>query len=462
MATTQPVSNGKSTQDKVSVDVDSLIIGRAIRFPIHDQSGVLLLSEGAVISDVFKQKLRDRDIMQIQVHANDASLISSKLAAPAPEAPKPTPPRDNDVDAKLKKVIDDGLQFVTNEGPAAREAVKFHGAESYNHETQSHISKKSQEQCATIKSLMNSTQSAKALDGLKLRDSITNTLSTMCEDFDCVNASALHLSEDTGLSERCYRMAVLGMSIAVEMGLNDENVCRIGITGMLHDWGMLKIREEIRNPVRPLTYVEKLERQKHVMHSVDMLEKIKGLPTLVSLVSYQIHEQMDGSGYPRGRRGTNIHLFARILNVADAYVELTSAYPFRDALSPYDATRVILQGVRQGKYDSNVVRGMLRAQSLFPVGSIVMLSSGKMARVLRANGDRFTEPIVQLIQDEAGKPLSSSEEEDHVLNIAESEFFVTQALPILHGPEPIPAPHFLKNPAILKKRQSQTETVSVD
>ncbi|WP_339747164.1 HD domain-containing phosphohydrolase [uncultured Rubinisphaera sp.] len=438
-----------------SVDVDSLIVGRAIKSPLHDQHGVLLLSEGAIITELFKQKLRDRDIKTIEAHTEDANIISTTHVVQNLTRAQQQTSHDEGVDSQLQKTIDDGLQFVTNEGPASRNSVRWHGQVGYEQSVREAIDSRGREHCEEIDQMMHSSMKAESIDGVYLHKSVAASLSNLRDDFDCVNASALHLSEDASLARHCYRMSILGMSIGVEMGLNEDNVCRIGVAGLLHDWGMLKVPEHIRNPQRELTYSEKLECQKHVMYSVDLLQKVQGLPTLVSLVSYQVHEQMNGTGYPRGRRGSNIHLFARILNLAHHYVEMTTKYPYKNATAPYDAMLKLFEGAKQGLFDPNVLRAMLRAQSLFPVGSIVMLSSGRMARVLRANGDRYTEPVVQIIQDEKGQTLAPDSEKSVIINISEDNCHITRALPILHGPEPIPAPHFLKNPSALKKLQKQ-------
>ncbi|TWT62239.1 HD-GYP domain-containing protein [Rubinisphaera italica] len=438
-----------------SVDVDSLIVGRAIKSPLHDQHGVLLLSEGAIITEVFKQKLRDRDIKTIEVHTEDANIISTTHVVQNLTRAQGHSSHHEGIDSQLQKTIDDGLQFVTNEGPASRDSVRWHGKVGYEQSTREVIDTKGKEQCEVLDQLMHSSLSAESIDGFQLSRTVSASLSSLRDDFDCVNASALHLSEDASLARHCYRMSVLSMSIGIEMGLNEENVCRIGVAGLLHDWGMLKVPEHIRNPQRPLTYSEKLECQKHVMYSVDLLQKVQGLPTLVALVSYQVHEQMNGTGYPRGRRGSNIHLFARILNLAHHYVEMTTKLPYQDAIAPYDAMLKLFAGAKQGLFDPSVLRAMLRAQSLFPVGSLVMLSTGRMARVLRANGDHYTEPVVQVIQDEQGQTLLPDSEKSVIINMSEDNCYVTRALPILHGPEPIPAPHFLKNPNSLKKLQKQ-------
>ena len=454
--TTVPIDSASMGDDFVLVDIESLILGRPIKFPVYDQSGILLLAKDSIITPNFRRILRQRKITNVRLHSDDAEIISTtRVMGKLSEATRKAN-HNQGTTRRFRDAVGSGLQFVSNQGDAAQDAVIDHGSNGYCQEKQAELSEKNQKQGEALAKLMTTASGSTKLDGEIFREATFGFLEGMCEDFDCMNALSLNLNIDDKLAEHCQRMSILGMSLAVEMGLNDENVCRVGVTGLLHDWGMLKVPEPIRNPIKPLGKLERLELQKHVMYSVNILEKMTGLPTLVPLVSYQVHEQMNGEGYPRRRVGNNIHLFARILHVAHCYVELTTKTAYRQAFSPYDATIQLFRYTKNGILDPVVLRALLRAQSLFPVGSLVMLSSGSLAKVIRANGDQFAEPIVQIVQDKRGKQVEQSEKA--ILNLAETDCKVTQAMPFFHDAEPIPAPHFLKTRRPTKKRQANVHS----
>lgn len=439
----------------VLVDIESLILGRPIKFPVYDQSGILLLAKDSIITPNFRRILRERKVTKVRLHNDDAEIISTTRAMGKLQKSSRQKNHTQGITNQFRDAVENGLQFVSNQGEAVQEAIVDHGDEGYAPEKQAELNEKSQQQGELLSQLMNLADGSQKPDGEIFREATFSFLEGLCDDFDCMNALSLNLKIDDALAKHCQRMAILGMSIAVEMGLNDENVCRVGVTGLLHDWGMLKVPEHIRNPVKPLGKLERLELQKHVFHSVNLLEKMTGLPTLVPLVSYQIHEQMNGKGYPRGRVGSNIHLFARILHVAHCYVELTTQSAHRKAISPYEATIQLFRYTKNGILDPVVLRALLRAQSLFPVGSLVMLSSGSMAKVIRTNGDLFAEPIVQVVQDSRGNEVEQGDSES-IINLAEADCKVTQAMPIFHDAEPIPAPHFLKKKQLSEKMKKQT------
>jgi hypothetical protein len=119
---------------------------------------------------------------------------------------------------------------------------------------------------------------------------------------------------------------------------------------------------------------------------------------------------------------------AKILAVADAYNALISPRPFRPPLTPYAAMECILRKTAAGDFDPHVVRALLMVQSLFPISSYVVLSDGSVAKVLRRNGDKFTQPIVKIVQDSEGKAVPENSETS-VIDLSTAGLDIVQTLP---------------------------------
>jgi HD-GYP domain-containing protein (c-di-GMP phosphodiesterase class II) len=113
------------------------------------------------------------------------------------------------------------------------------------------------------------------------------------------------------------------------------------------------------------------------------------------MVAYQIHERCDGSGYPRGRAAPQIHPLAKIAGVADTFTALVSRRPYRPGMLPYHAMVKMLQDVGLGLYDAQIVRALLNTVSLFPIGSYVALSDGRLGKVIRSNGGTYDRPVLE-------------------------------------------------------------------
>jgi HD-GYP domain-containing protein (c-di-GMP phosphodiesterase class II) len=201
-------------------------------------------------------------------------------------------------------------------------------------------------------------------------------------------------------------VATLAISIATAMKFRRDQVMEVGVAALLHDLGMVMVPQEIINAPRRLTELELLDVHKHSLHVLYALERLPGLPWTARYIAYQNHERCDGSGYPARREKHLIHRFARIVAVADVYDALTSDRPWRKAYHPYNAVEHMIKEVPKNLLDGNSVRGLVKYLSLFPLGTLVRLNTGEVAKVVHSNGDAFDRPVVRVLYDAAGQRVS--------------------------------------------------------
>lgn len=414
-----------SLTDTVSVGVDDLVIGRPLQHPICDDHGVLLLAEGSVITAEFRQKLQQRKSNTIRVHKNDQARITvnAEIFDGAGDVSL-----DTELTSKLDSVIDSGMLFVRNAGPAVKDDMVFHGRKAYDTERRENLIMQHQSASESIDSMMkDALKGGRGVDGRQVMQMAATYLTDLSEDADNVLTAAQQANQQ-GLSEHCLKTSLMAMAIAVEMELDADNVRTIGITGLVQDWGMTKIPKELLSREHRLSANEFVEIKKHPIYTLDILEGVSGMPRLVPLVAYQVHERPNGRGYPRGRSGNTIHLFARVIAVADMYTALTSPRPWRPRLTPYAAMELLLKRTQTRDVDADVVRALLRTVSLFPIGSLVTLSDGSVARVIRRNRDLYTTPIVQVIQKADGS-TAEIDDPDMIIDLSDAEVSVVQSLP---------------------------------
>ncbi|MDW7674077.1 MAG: HD-GYP domain-containing protein, partial [Bacillota bacterium] len=107
-------------------------------------------------------------------------------------------------------------------------------------------------------------------------------------------------------------------------------------------------------------------------------------------------EKVDGSGYPRGLKKDQIHLYAKIVAVADVYDALVADRVYRHAFSSQEAAELITCGCNI-HFDHEIAKAFLKHISIFPVGSVVKLSTGDLAVVVDINKDLQTRPIVRVV-----------------------------------------------------------------
>jgi putative nucleotidyltransferase with HDIG domain len=150
------------------------------------------------------------------------------------------------------------------------------------------------------------------------------------------------------------RVAALAAGIAHEMGFNAEQVEQIRISGFVHDLGKISVPAEILSKPGRLSELEMNIIREHPTHGYEILQDVESGWDLAEIV-YQHHERLDGSGYPRGLKGEEIRLEARILSVADVVEAMASYRPYRPAVGLKEALEEIetKSGVL---YDPEVVR----------------------------------------------------------------------------------------------------------
>jgi putative nucleotidyltransferase with HDIG domain len=136
------------------------------------------------------------------------------------------------------------------------------------------------------------------------------------------------------------RVAELAVKIATKMGLPPQQILGLRMAGILHDIGKLYVPSEIISKPAPLSQAEYAAIQEHPKLGWEVLKKID-FPGPVAEIVYQHHERLDGSGYPRGLKGHDILLEARILMVADTFDALSTDRPYRPAVDVITALREI-------------------------------------------------------------------------------------------------------------------------
>jgi len=154
------------------------------------------------------------------------------------------------------------------------------------------------------------------------------------------------------------RVAILATAIATEMGLPDDQVKGLHIACVVHDIGKIHVPAEILSSPAKLTDAEFAILKTHPEAGWEILKGID-FPWPVAEMVYQHHERLDGSGYPRGLKGDEILLEARIIAVADVVEAMTSHRPYRPGLGIFTALQEISQN--KGKlFDVAVVEACLR------------------------------------------------------------------------------------------------------
>jgi HD-GYP domain-containing protein (c-di-GMP phosphodiesterase class II) len=154
------------------------------------------------------------------------------------------------------------------------------------------------------------------------------------------------------------RVVAYCLRLGKELGLSPGDLIGLEQGALLHDIGKIGIRDAVLLKAGPLTEGEWLDMRGHIDYGLKIIGAIDFLSGARPVVG-QHHEKYDGSGYPRGLRGEEIHINARIFAVADAFDAITSDRPYRSA-APYDHARLEITSNSGTHFDPGVVEVFLQ------------------------------------------------------------------------------------------------------
>lgn len=197
----------------------------------------------------------------------------------------------------------------------------------------------------------------------------------------------------------CVNVATLAVGFGAFLGYDERQLHWLGLAGFLHDVGKQFIPMEIINAPRRLTREEFLEVQRHPRLGYELLRGFRDIPEAVRRGVLEHHEKADGSGYPDGISGRELSAVGAVIGVVDVYDALSNERAYKSAEPPTRALSMLYK--MRGAFLPGLVERFVRCVGVYPVGSLVRLSSGDMAVVCEANPDARTKPRVVVIHDPA-------------------------------------------------------------
>lgn len=203
----------------------------------------------------------------------------------------------------------------------------------------------------------------------------------------------------------CINVSVLAAAFGSYLGLSAEDLHDLSTAALFHDVGKSLIPPKILNKPGKLTDEEFMVMKKHPERSYLLLREKKGIPKRVLRAVAEHHEKFNGAGYPRRLAGDRIHLFARIIAVADVYDALTSRRVYKAPMMPSRAL-TILYGMRGKDFHPGKAESFIKFLGIYPVGSMVRLDTGEHAIVVASNPDEPLNPTVLVAFDADLAPMA--------------------------------------------------------
>lgn len=209
----------------------------------------------------------------------------------------------------------------------------------------------------------------------------------------------------------CVNVCVVGIAFGQNLGLSRRQLGDLGMAGLYHDFGKLSIPRELLNKQGHFNEAEWKIMRDHPLFAVKRLVEYRsfGDSELKRVIAaYEHHMNYDRSGYPQLSANRELNFYSRVVAICDAYDAMTTERVYQKAKLPNAALRILLdEGGR--KFDPLLVKAFINTVGIYPVGSLVRLTTGDLAIVseVSPNPELLYLPIVIVLKNDNGSIVSN-------------------------------------------------------
>jgi HD-GYP domain-containing protein (c-di-GMP phosphodiesterase class II) len=225
---------------------------------------------------------------------------------------------------------------------------------------------------------------------------ITNkTIDTIFKNADALACVINIRIKDEYLLEHSVSVSVLMTIFARFLKIDKAIIQQLSVGAFLHDVGKIHIPDRILNKPGKLTDAEFTVMKSHVNHSIKIIESTPGISELSLEVAALHHEKLDGKGYPFNMPKEKITQYGRMIAICDIFDALTANRCYKDGYSHLKSFNILRSLAKKNHLDERLVDLFIKCMGVYPVGSLVELSSNKLAIVESRNDGDPTNPNVR-------------------------------------------------------------------
>ena len=274
-----------------------------------------------------------------------------------------------------------------------------------------------------VKEMFNEVRMGKSIDSQKIVPIVGEIEILVERNASAILSVARLKTHDDYTYMHSVAVCALMISLAHHLDLDEEQTRLAGIGGLMHDLGKALLPTDILNKPGKLTDAEFVTVKKHPQAGASLLQKNGAAPEVVDIALHH-HEKLNGSGYPDGLAGDDISLLSRMAAVCDVYDAVTSQRAYKKPWDPSVALQTMAKW--EGHFDKKVFAAFVKSVGIYPVGSLVRLSTKRLAVVFEPNDGSLLKPKVKSffsITSKAAIPVK-------IINLAAPSCKVT-----IEGPE---------------------------
>jgi putative nucleotidyltransferase with HDIG domain len=193
-------------------------------------------------------------------------------------------------------------------------------------------------------------------------------------------------------------VAIYALKMADDLGFDHARKLELAMAALLHDIGMAAIPDKILYKQSELSREEVDILRNRPNYSYKILRSFGDRFAYLAETASQVYERIDGSGYPRGLKGDEIHEYAQIIGLLDMYEALVHSRPQRDKLTHFTAIKEVINNCKH-RFQRKHLKSLLSIFTVFPIHSYVRLNSNAIGKVIETYADQPMRPKLQILFD---------------------------------------------------------------
>jgi len=323
------------------IHVDKLKEGMVISKPIYSSSGIILLSEGVELTDRYIEKIIGTGLQHIYIKDELSSGISDDLLV------------TEETKIETKKVLQDSMKKI----------------KTGSFKSSGDVLKKVE---VLIEEVLKSPRVMVSVQEIRSRS-----------DYSLMHA---------------VNVCVISCLLGKKLNYNEVQLKHLALGALLHDLGKVNLKMDCTRYRTDYIELEYEIYKQHPDEGYEMIQEIPDTSLISANIARQHHENYDGSGFPLGLKGEAIHIFARIVAIANEYDNLLFNLPFGTTMKHYEIIECII-AKSYTNFDPNIVKIFASSISPYPLGSGVELSNKQVGIVSKLNESFPTRPFVRIIDE---------------------------------------------------------------
>ena len=248
---------------------------------------------------------------------------------------------------------------------------------------------------AAVTAMFTDVRMGKAVD-LSATDMVIDDISeSIARNATALVSLARLKNQDDNTYMHSIAVCALMIALARQINLDPEAVREAGAAGLLHDIGKMAVPQAILNKPGKLSDDEFTAVRQHPQAGYDMLVQAGQIGEIAMDVCLHHHEKMDGSGYPHGLKGEQISLYARMGAICDVYDAITSDRAYKQGWPAAESIKKMASWC-DTHFDAQLYRAFVKSVGIYPVGTLVRLTSGRLGVVIEQSETSLLTPRVRV------------------------------------------------------------------